>query len=178
MENTRDTIQNEAYFKYSIQMALQNKFSWTTLASMLDQMTPTVGQSKELVRVLLKELQNLQKKHQELIADKIHRNENDEVENLGELENANVQGFDENIQKDVGQINNHELPSLENEIEDVEKKIEIDKESLLMTPMILLAVIGKMTKLFLCLILSLQQKMNPKTKVQKEKRIQILKKVQ
>ena len=129
MENTRDTIQNEAYFKYSIQMALQNKFSWTTLASMLDQMTPTVGQSKELVRVLLKELQNLQKKHQELITDKIHRNKNDEVENLGELENTNVQGFDENIQKDVGQINNHELPSLENEIEDVEKKIEIDEES-------------------------------------------------
>ena len=71
----------QEYFKSSIQMALENKFHWTTLALILDQMTPTLSQSKELVKVLLSELQTLQEKHQELLQDKAHSSEDDNHQN-------------------------------------------------------------------------------------------------
>ena len=64
MKKSNDVMKKcQAYFKSSIQMALENKFPWTTLALMLDQMTPTLNQSKELVKVLLSELQTLQEKY-------------------------------------------------------------------------------------------------------------------
>ena len=69
-------------------MALENKFSWITLASMLDQMTPTLSQSKELVKVLLNEFQKFQRKHHKCFLDKTFANElyhqNDDNEVLEE----------------------------------------------------------------------------------------------
>ena len=93
MKKLNDVVKSQAYFKSSIQMALGNKFPWTTLALTLDQMTPTLNQSKELVKVLLSELQSLQEKHQELLRDKAHSNEDDNYQNdvIEALEEESVQ---------------------------------------------------------------------------------------
>ena len=72
MKISKEEIECESYYKHSIQMALENKFSWTTLASVFDQMTPTLSQSKDLVKVLLDVIQNLQKQYQELVQDDKH----------------------------------------------------------------------------------------------------------
>ena len=57
-------------FRYFIKMALQKKISWETLVVFLDDLTPTLVQSKQAIEVLVKELQSLQSKVQ-----------NDEVDN-------------------------------------------------------------------------------------------------
>ena len=88
MKISKDKIEYEAYYKHSIQMALENKFSWTTLASVLDQMTPTLAQSKDLVKVLLDVIQNQQKQYQELVQLEANvrneNNKNDDIANLKE----------------------------------------------------------------------------------------------
>ena len=130
MDIPRDSADCEAFFRNAIKMTLENKFPWTILALIVDQMSPTVEEAKELVKVLLNELQILQKKHQELIEDKIKQvtfnnasNQGDEVEilehdsMLEKYGNTNKQGFDWDSQKD--------LPILEND----EKKSEIEEKS-------------------------------------------------
>ena len=47
-------------FRYFIQMALQKKISWETLLAFLDDLTPTLIQSKQAIEVLVKEFQKLQ----------------------------------------------------------------------------------------------------------------------
>ena len=148
MDDTKDTIQSdEAYFKYSIQIALENKFSWITLASMLDQMTPTLSQSKELVRVLLKELQNLQRKHQELVQQTTISSEdiidrNYDVETLEEIKfDASENDFVKDTKKkatkkqqfdtDVKEFENaeYDFPFHESRIEHKEKNSESEEIS-------------------------------------------------
>ena len=51
-------------YKYFIKMALQRKISWETLLVFLDDLTPTLVQSKQAIEVLVKELQILQSKQQ------------------------------------------------------------------------------------------------------------------
>ena len=83
MDTSKEEIECEAYYKHSIQMALENKFSWTTLASVFDQMTPTLSQSKDLVKILLDVIQNLQKQYQELVQHESNvSNENDQFEGI------------------------------------------------------------------------------------------------
>ena len=47
-------------FRYFIQMALQKKIYWETFLVFLDDLTPTLIQSKQAIEVLVKELQKLQ----------------------------------------------------------------------------------------------------------------------
>ena len=56
MENT----ENEKHFKNTIALALDKKLPWLRLASILDEMTPTLEVTKQLVKVLLQELQAMQ----------------------------------------------------------------------------------------------------------------------
>ena len=51
-------------FKYLIGMALQNKFSWKALGSLLEEMTSTLKKSKQVNKILLEQLQLLQWKIQ------------------------------------------------------------------------------------------------------------------
>ena len=67
METSKNGSNFETDSKYIIKMTLEHKFSWSTLALMLDEMTPTLNQSKQLVKVLLEELQNQQDKYQNLV---------------------------------------------------------------------------------------------------------------
>ena len=56
MENSK----NEKHFKNTIALGLDKKLPWLRLASILDEMTPTLEETKLLVKVLLQELQAMQ----------------------------------------------------------------------------------------------------------------------
>ena len=43
-------------FSYFVDMALQNRMPWKTLASLLTDLAPTLNETREVVRILLKEL--------------------------------------------------------------------------------------------------------------------------
>ena len=135
----------EAYFKNSIQMALENNFSWTTLALMLDEMTPTLTKTKQLVQVLLNELQTLQKKHQEFVGERAQlydkvQCETDEIEilenksTLDEIETSNVEAIESNcnLDKDSNQDSNNEDKSstIDEEAENLAKSPDIDEQNL------------------------------------------------
>ena len=62
IKGTQDTDVQD--FKYLIGMALQNKFSWKALGSLLDEMTSTLKKSKQVNKILLEQLQLLQWKIQ------------------------------------------------------------------------------------------------------------------
>ena len=47
-------------FRYFITSTLQNKITWEFLNNFLNDMTPNLATSKQVIKVLLKELQNLQ----------------------------------------------------------------------------------------------------------------------
>ena len=66
MEESKSTKLN---FRYFIRMALQRKISWETLLVFLDDLTPTLAQSKQAIEVLVKELQALQTKLQVNVGD-------------------------------------------------------------------------------------------------------------
>ena len=44
-------------FSYFIDMALQNRMPWKTLASLLTDLAPTLNETREIVRILLHELE-------------------------------------------------------------------------------------------------------------------------
>ena len=67
MDIPKDAAECEAFFRNAIKMTLKNKFPWTILTLIVDQMSPTINEAKELVKVLLNELQILQKKHKERV---------------------------------------------------------------------------------------------------------------
>ena len=85
MDTLKEEIECEAYYKHSIQMALENKFSWTTLASVFDQMTPTLSQSKDLVKVLLDIIQNLHKRYQEMVQHEANVSNENNLEGIEKL---------------------------------------------------------------------------------------------
>ena len=57
-------LQREDCFKHTIRMAFQDMISWLTLVSILEEMTPTIVECKQLIKVLLDELQNLKQQKQ------------------------------------------------------------------------------------------------------------------
>ena len=95
-----DTTKIEAQFTSFISLALEKKLSWQTLATLLSEITTTLSESKQLINILLKELQTMQMKfdlkdlnihsarilqnldvnHPKLIQDK----PSDDIENLEE----------------------------------------------------------------------------------------------
>ena len=77
-------------FRYFIKMALQKKISWETLVVFLDDLTPTLVQSKQAIEVLVKELQSLQSKVQNDEVDKDEIVEIVEIIN-NEASNATIQ---------------------------------------------------------------------------------------
>ena len=47
-------------FSYFIRMALQDNMAWKTLAMILKDLTPTLDETREVISILLKELEALQ----------------------------------------------------------------------------------------------------------------------
>ena len=50
-------LANKVNFRYFIFLAMQNKMSWEGVAFVLDDLASTLPKSKEVIQVLLKELQ-------------------------------------------------------------------------------------------------------------------------
>ena len=96
-------ISNIDDFKSLIGMALNNKFSWKSLGNLLEEMAPTSVEYKQLVTVLLAELEALHKqskvvnKPEELT--EIHQNEVKSFE-TSETEDQKVNDFDQDNQSE------------------------------------------------------------------------------
>ena len=58
------------YFTSSIDQALHNNISWEILEALLDELTPTLTKSKELIKILLKQLQQFHKNFQDQTENK------------------------------------------------------------------------------------------------------------
>ena len=71
-------------FKCLIGMALKNKFSWKSLGNLLEEMAPTLIECKQLVSVLLTELQTLhENKQNQPEGNETFENEMEDLETLG-----------------------------------------------------------------------------------------------
>ena len=57
IKNPEEDSQLEKYVSVPIKMTIEDKMSWSMLASLLDGMTPTLKDCKQLIKILLKELQ-------------------------------------------------------------------------------------------------------------------------
>ena len=57
IKDSEEKSQLEKYVSIPIKMTIENKIPWTTLASLLDEMAPTLKECKQLINILLKELQ-------------------------------------------------------------------------------------------------------------------------
>ena len=65
VELEKMSIATTVNFKYFVSLAMQNKMSWEGLAFVLDDLASTLPKSKEVIQVLLKELQKLQSRYSE-----------------------------------------------------------------------------------------------------------------
>ena len=91
-------------FKCLIGMALKNKFSWKSLGNLLEEMAPTLAECKQLVTVLLTELQSFHENKQVLNQPEVNETFENEMEDLETL----------GVQND---------PAIEDQIDDTEDKI-------------------------------------------------------
>ena len=68
-------------FDYFISLALQNNLPWNSLTLILDDLTPTLSKSKDVVKVLLEELQRLHLKLQreDCNSESVKDNSNDNI---------------------------------------------------------------------------------------------------
>ena len=66
MENNEIPNQN---IQGLIEMAIKEQLSWLTLASVLNELTPTITISKQIIKILLKELENSQSNLKEHIVE-------------------------------------------------------------------------------------------------------------
>ena len=95
----------EKYFRHSIQMVLQDKMSWSTLSFLLVDMAQTVVDCKQLIKVLLKELE-ISYKEKQGVYDDLKTTEED-VYDYQEVYSEN----------ETQEITNHILPEINNSTE-------------------------------------------------------------
>ena len=88
-------------FRYFISLALQNKLGWQSLPSILSDFTPTLQDSKEVIEVLLKELEKL---HSELSRTRKVSDETSESEVI-EIDQADsTEQFSENVSLEANDL--------------------------------------------------------------------------
>ena len=108
-----------------IKMAIKEQLPWLTLASVLDELTPTIAISKQVIKILLKELETIQTKLKE------HQDEDDsitEVDSVTQNEESKIQFPDEDkvdCTNDVIEIDQAD-ETFENGAEDSER---LEKEN-------------------------------------------------
>ena len=94
MENSEKL---EKYFENSIKMALEDKLSWSILASLLDDMASNLVECKLLIKILLKELQEMYiikhvgnvPKTKEIEKEGIENDESEIFEEISKGDNSN-----------------------------------------------------------------------------------------
>ena len=125
-------------FRYFISLALQNKIPWQSLPAILQDFTQTAVESKQVIKVLLKKLQEL---HSELEKYKKESNQNEEIiiEDDGNVEEIEIlpdlqddesyNPLQSNDESDIIVVpQNNE--NLKEEIDNTELENEIDLEPL------------------------------------------------
>ena len=128
-QNSNNLLQRENCFKHSIQMAFQDLISWPTLISILEDMTPTFVECKQLVKVLLNELQTL--KQQKKVGNFPG------VRNMNHQElNQEKASEDIEILEEESKLDDPEMPSVqdpitqdfdhENDTSEIYESLEID----------------------------------------------------
>ena len=76
IKDLEEDSQLEKYVCVPMKMTFENKMSWSMLASLLDGMTPSLKDCKQLIKILLKELQIVyQQKKTESLPEQIEREE-------------------------------------------------------------------------------------------------------
>ena len=93
-------------FRYFITFALQNKITWEVLDHFLNDLTPTLATSKQVIKVLLKELEKLQTELQKVQTERT----NNEVDFSGNSEDSNSTRIDQtfSVQIQVNQTENND----------------------------------------------------------------------
>ena len=106
--------------KCLIEMALNKEVSWSTLYSTIDNLTPTLERSKQVNKLLLYELEKLQKIESENVASSIVDSETFEFAHEDELEEYDY-GFNTNEVKALPESNSEEetFDFVEDNLEDV-----------------------------------------------------------
>ena len=97
-QNSNNLLQRENCFKHSIQMAFQDLISWPTLISILEDMTPTLVECKQLVKVLLNELQMM--KHQKHIENSENVQNVNNAEYFQEVDDLEIQSDQDAVAQD------------------------------------------------------------------------------
>ena len=102
-KNSEEHSHLEKYVSVPIKMTIEDKMSWSMLASLLDGMTPSFKDCKQLIKILLKELQIVYKlKKAESLPEPIEREEtSNDVLNI--VKDDSVSDIAEN--RKVGQSN-------------------------------------------------------------------------
>ena len=135
-EQTSNQQQPKIDFCYFIQMALEKNISWEMLAIFLNDLTPTLEKSKEVIDILLKELQTLQLK----LDENLKANTEEVTEKLSEdcLNSVNEVSVESEPNSDQNQLDHRyehsfahsEVESLNEEHND-EDGVDKNNESLL-----------------------------------------------
>ena len=124
---TKDNEDSEKYFQSSLQLALKNNISWKLLGSILDEMTPNLSKSKQVIKFLLEELEKMHLKLQENMAqievnDAIIEKTLDETIDSQEKASFNSiehQKAEMGVEGDINQIENtKQMPNDDTEIYD------------------------------------------------------------
>ena len=122
-QNSNNLLQRENCFKHSIQMAFQDLISWPTLISILEDMTPTFVECKQLVKVLLNELHML--KNQKQIEN------SQDVQNVNHPEHFQEKAFDDiEIMEEGSKLDNFEMHLVQDTKDHVFEAENIDESTL------------------------------------------------
>ena len=84
-------ISNIEDFKFLIGMALNNKFSWKALGNLLEEMAPNLSEYKQLVRVILTELESLHQQNKVV----------NKLEELVEIRENDIKAFEDKANYDT-----------------------------------------------------------------------------
>ena len=90
MESNNQRI-TKTHFSHFVLMTIQNRMSWKILASLFTELAPTLNETREIISILLKELEALQstlEKKEELLEK--YQKGSDSFEETGTIENAIV----------------------------------------------------------------------------------------
>ena len=111
-------------FAHFVQMTLQNKMYWKTLAFLLIDLAPTLNETREIISILLKELEAFQATLRK--KDKLLENHSKGFDNFEKFENNLELNTLENVTITDGIKSNStvETEGIENDIE----VLEVDKE--------------------------------------------------
>ena len=115
-------------FAFLLSLALKDNLAWNSLSSIVDNMTLNQDQSKNMIKVLLKELQQLQAKLQakQDALDNVKQSTLEETE----LETVESDVASENNIESVKDISEEDVPLIDPEDKQTDKELLINDEQI------------------------------------------------